>query len=208
MFLPSMTFRSLPFENPFKEPFYQGQKKTMTATDVTEFDANFSTGFSLLSPDFRGSSCQIAHKMLEKKQKNPVESASSGDGAPKLQISVPCRGRTCPDSKNTPPPLLLNFTTGPLLRTLLRTFYKASRPDPCSVDFCRETLVDFFLLFFPRKKARKNPPKNPPQNSPGTLFGKIPLGFLQKPFLDKALLRIFKWQKSKVHSFWGVIAFL
>ena len=23
--------------------------------------------------------------------------ASSGDGAPKLQISVPCRGRTCPD---------------------------------------------------------------------------------------------------------------
>ena len=44
-------------------------------------------------------------------------------------------------------------------------------------------MVDFFLLFFPRKKARKNPPKNPPQNSPRTLSGKIPLGFLQKPFL-------------------------
>ena len=44
--------------------------------------------------------------------------------------------------------------------------------------------MDFFLLFFPRKNAQKNPPRNPPQNSPGTLFGKTPLGFLQKPFLD------------------------
>ena len=44
--------------------------------------------------------------------------------------------------------------------------------------------VDFCLLFFPRKKARKNPPKNPPQNLPRTLFGKMPLGFLQKPFLE------------------------
>ena len=36
-----------------------------------------------------------------------------------------------------------------------------------------------------RTKARKNPPKNPRQNSPGNSFGKIPLGFLQKPFLEK-----------------------
>ena len=53
-----------------------------------------------------------------------------------------------------------------------------------AVDFW----VDFFLLFFPRKKARKNPPKNLPQNSPGTLFRKIPLGFLQKPSLDNLVL--------------------
>ena len=70
-----------------------------------------------------------------------------------------------------------------------------SRPDPCSVDFgpetpkfrfenCRGFLGGFFPPFFPRKKARKNPPKNPPKNSLGTLFRKIPLGFLQKPFLD------------------------
>ena len=56
------------------------------------------------------------------------------------------------------------------------------------LNFAVDFLVDFFLLFFPRKKAPKNPPKNPPQNPPhnslGTLFGKIPLGFLQKPFLE------------------------
>ena len=44
--------------------------------------------------------------------------------------------------------------------------------------------VDFFLLLCPSKTARKNPPKNPRQNSPGNSVGKIPLGFLQKPFLD------------------------
>ena len=44
--------------------------------------------------------------------------------------------------------------------------------------------MDFFVLFFPRKKAPKNPPENPPQNSPRVLVGKIPLRFLQKPFLD------------------------
>ena len=32
---------------------------------------------------------------LEKIQKDPME--TSGDGTLKLQISVPCRGRTCPD---------------------------------------------------------------------------------------------------------------
>ena len=49
-----------------------------------------------------------------------------------------------------------------------------------AVDFW----VDFLVLFFPRKKARKNPPKNPRQFSPGNSVGKIPLGFLQKPFLE------------------------
>ena len=42
----------------------------------------------------------------------------------------------------------------------------------------------FFAPVFPRKKARKNPPKIPRQNSPGNSVGKIPLGFLQKPFLE------------------------
>ena len=36
--------------------------------------------------------------ILETKQKIQWR-ASNGDGAPKLQISVPCRGRTCPDFK-------------------------------------------------------------------------------------------------------------
>ena len=44
-----------------------------------------------------------------------------------------------------------------------------------AVDFCVDSLL------FPSKKAPKNPPKNPP----GNLFGKIPIGFLQKPFLEK-----------------------
>ena len=38
----------------FEIIYRSGPKKTMTATDVTGFDAIFSTGFSLLSPDFRG----------------------------------------------------------------------------------------------------------------------------------------------------------
>ena len=71
------------------------------------------------------------------------------------------------------------------------SFPDLSRPDPCSVDFGRKTpkfwlnfavdfLVEFFLLFFPWKKV----PKNPRQTSPGNLFGKISLGFLQKPSLE------------------------
>ena len=53
------------------------------------------------------------------------------------------------------------------------------------LNFAMDFGVDFFVLFFPRKKAPKNPPKNPPQNSPRNELGKIPLGFLQKPSLEK-----------------------
>ena len=58
------------------------------------------------------------------------------------------------------------------------------------LNFAMDFGVDFFppvfsFYFFRRKKTRKNPPKNPPQNSRRTLFGKVPLGFLQKPSLDK-----------------------
>ena len=44
--------------------------------------------------------------------------------------------------------------------------------------------MDFFVRFFPMKKARKNPQKNPPHNSPRTSFGQIPPGSLQKSFLE------------------------
>ena len=55
--------------------------------------------FSLLSPDFRGLVLLNYTESLEKKQKIQWR-ASSGDGAPKLQISVPCRGRTCPENRS------------------------------------------------------------------------------------------------------------
>ena len=51
------------------------------------------------------------------------------------------------------------------------------------VLFAVDFWVDFFLLFFSKEKDPKKSTKNPPENSPRTLFGKIPLGFLQKPFL-------------------------
>ena len=99
------------------------------------------------------------------------------------------------------PPFVLSFTQAHLCDTPFCYVSRdnCSRPDPCSVDFgpetpkfcfenCRGFWVDFFLLFFPRKKARKNPPKNPRQNSPGNSVGKIPLGFLQNPFLDNCAI--------------------
>ena len=56
--------------------------------------------FSLLSPDLRGVVLLNCTSKLEKEQKIQW-GASSGDGAPKLQISVPCRGRTCSFSLNS-----------------------------------------------------------------------------------------------------------
>ena len=67
---------------------------------------------------------------------------------------------------------------------ILAVWILAAKLPNSDLNFAVDFWVDFFVLFFPRKKARKNPPKNPPQNSPRTLFGKIPIGFLQKPFLD------------------------
>ena len=48
----------------------------------------------------------------------------------------------------------------------------------------------FSSLFLSKKEGPKNPPPpkkkiSPAQNSPRVLFGKIPVGFLQKPSLDK-----------------------
>ena len=68
-----------------------------------------------------------------------------------------------------------------------------SRPDPCSADFGRETpkfrfefcrgFVGGFFLLFSKEKGHKT--KNPPKIPPAKFFGKIPLEFLQKPFLDE-----------------------
>ena len=68
---------------------------------------------------------------------------------------------------------------------ILAVWILAPKLPNSDLNFAVDFWVDFFLLFFPRKKARKNPPKNPRQNSPGNSVGKIPLGFLQKPSLDK-----------------------
>ena len=67
----------------------------MTATDVTGFDAIFSTGFFATFSRFWGLVLLNCTFTLEK-TKNQWR-ASSGDGPPKLQISVPYRGRTCPE---------------------------------------------------------------------------------------------------------------
>ena len=51
------------------------------------------------------------------------------------------------------------------------------------------TLWIFGWIFLPSQgnRTQKIHRKIPPQNSPGNLFGQSPLGFLQKPFLDKYL---------------------
>ena len=73
-----------------------------------------------------------------------------------------------------------------------------SRPDPCSVWILTAKLtnsdlnflaVDFSSCVFQAKRPKQIPSKNPTKKSPGTLFGKIPLGFLQKPCLENVRRR-------------------
>ena len=52
------------------------------------------------------------------------------------------------------------------------------------LNFAVDVWVDFFLLFLPRKRPEKSTKKKSPQKLPGTLIGKIPLEFLQRPSLD------------------------
>ena len=65
-------------------------------------------------------------------------------------------------------------------------------------EFCRGFFGGFFPPFFQGKRPEKSTKKSP-ANSPRTLFGKIPLGFLQKPFLEKTKrcelsgLRVLNW---------------
>ena len=73
----------------------------MTARDVTGF-CFFSPprNRATFSSHFRAISLLHYTKNLEKKEKIPGENSpqkSNGDGAPKLQISVPCRGRARPE---------------------------------------------------------------------------------------------------------------
>ena len=67
----------------------------MTATDVTGFDAIFSAGFFATFSRFCGARLTKLHINTGEAAKKIQWRASSGDSAPKLQISVPCRGRTC-----------------------------------------------------------------------------------------------------------------
>ena len=72
----------------------------MTATDMTAFYAFSLPRNGQFSPRSGAISFRITHLKPGETGKNPpekIQKKSSGDSAPKLQISVPCRGRTCPD---------------------------------------------------------------------------------------------------------------
>ena len=76
------------------------------------------------------------------------------------------------------------------------------------MDFGREALklrfelchgifwVDFPPVFQAKRPEKKIHQKNPPQNSSRTLFGKIPLGFLQNRVRKKGSLEKGSSQKS------------
>ena len=84
------TFGTILQESGPKKPW-----QPQTWQDLTRFSP---LDFSLLSPDFGGLVLLNRTENLEKKQKIQWR-ASSADGAPKLQIPVPCRGRTCPEGR-------------------------------------------------------------------------------------------------------------
>ena len=75
-------------------------EKTMTATDATGFDAIFSTGFFAPFSRFWGARLTKLHINTGEKAKKSSGEPPVETGAPKLQISVPCRGRTCPEKKS------------------------------------------------------------------------------------------------------------
>ena len=75
-------------------------RKNMTVRDVTGFYAFFSAWeIGQFSPYFGADFPLYYTENLEEKRKITGENSkkSSGDDDPKLQISVPCRGRTCPE---------------------------------------------------------------------------------------------------------------
>ena len=78
-------------------------EKTMTATDVTGFDGIFSTGFFATFSTFRGARLTKLHINTGEKAKNPVESLQWRWRPEIADESVPCRGRTCPESKRPTP---------------------------------------------------------------------------------------------------------
>ena len=76
-----------------------GTEETMTRRDrILRFFLRPENG--QLSPLFGAISLLTSTINLEKRGKTSTgenSEKSSGDSAPKLQISVPCRGRTCPE---------------------------------------------------------------------------------------------------------------
>ena len=94
--------------------------------------------------------------------KNPVE-----DGAPKLQISVPCRGRTCPEQYN----LLIFRTDGAHTE---------------GVVLLKRRLSAFFVPS--RRSLLRTPSKNPSQN-PSSLQNPLQDTFLNLRTLLRTLLR-------------------
>ena len=95
-------------------------------------------------------------------------------------------------------PEILEFVafrdSGKFFQQFSGTFREFSRRTPEQTPETATAFLSFlnfgadFSHFFPRKKAQTNPPKNPPHNSLGNLFRRIPLRFLQKPFLDKTII--------------------
>ena len=75
---------------------------------------------------------------------------------------------------------------------ILAVWILAARLPNSDLNFAVDLGVDFSSCFFqgkgPTKSTKKIPPKNPRQN----LFGKVPLGFLQKPSLAPKFL-FYRW---------------
>ena len=120
----------------------------MTATDVTGFDAIFSTGFFATFSRFWGARLTKLHRRTWRKKQKIQWRASSGDGAPKLQISVPCRGRTCPENLLCPPS-----------RRFFVDFFLEFAWEFC-IEKWRGFLVIFFWSPFPTKQSTKNSSKS------------------------------------------------
>ena len=71
--LPSELLKAIALCQEVTNGVFQGEK-TMTATDVTGFDAIFSTGFVATFSRFQGARLSKLHMNTGEKAKNPVES--------------------------------------------------------------------------------------------------------------------------------------
>ena len=84
--------------------------------------------------------------------------------------------------------LLLFFPRKKAPKNLAVWILVAAKLPICDSNFSVDFGVDFFFCFF---QERNPPQKIHQQKSPGNPFGqKFPLGFLQKPLLDKVILTV------------------
>ena len=67
---------------------------------------------------------------------------------------------------------------------ILAVWILAAKLPNSDLNFAVDFGVDLFLLFSPRETAQKKSAKKSPANPPRNLSRKVPLGFLQKPFLE------------------------